>query len=237
MIARCQKYGFSLIELLTVMAIIIAMGSLAVGAYFAMMRGTGVRSSVGHLRSTLLAARQRAVLNNKPVYVVFGKDSSDTNIMWYVVVEQVGKLTYASGINIGDEYHNMSMYSNGAPIFNMSKSAVPSAIVKNVYPPGTMGPYWAAELDKAIFSEGNRYGIPVSATNTLPRGFLFGNGSYEIPDPVAFGPDGTLRNIGSSFDIKSSPQTISIFEIVNPTKIFKVKVNGPSGLIDVIFPY
>ena len=240
------KTAFTLIELLTVMAIIIAMGSITVAAYFAMMRGTGVRSSVGHLRSTLLMARQWAVLENKPAYVLFGVDSSDTNSMWYVPIGQAGTINFQNNDIIGDRYGDMSMFTNGSPIYNMSKSTVPQGVVTESYPPGsTIQPegvkvsFWAMRVDGAGFLLGNRYGYPIGNTNGLPRGFLFGDGSYALPDPevVAFGSDGTLREFkNGSLDLKPGPQTISMFEIMNPTRIFKVKVNGPSGLIDVVFP-
>jgi len=239
-----RKSGFTLIELLTVMAIIIAMGSITVAAYFAMMRGTGVRSSVGHLRATLLMARQWAVLENKPSCVLFGVDSADTNSMWYVPIGQAGTITEARPGLIADAYGDMSIFTNGSPIFNMSESSVPQGVVLETFPPGTdLGgglkvSYWAIKVEiDGGFGIGDRYGYPIASTNGLPRGFLFvGEGSSRVPKVVVFGSDGSLLIPGQLGGPGGGYQTsIKMFEIMNPEKKLIVKVE-PWGSINVEFP-
>ena len=228
--------GFTLIELLTVMAIIIAMGAVTLVSYFAIVRGSAMKSATGQLRSTLLLARQLAVMESRRQYVIFGQGSTDTNEMWYVLVSERGTLTYVVGDKIGEKYGDLSDLLPGSELYNLSREALPSTFVTNAAP-GEIIPKWAVKDDPQIFLRpGDRYGYAVSSINMLPRGFAFGQGTPSLPSfkAVVFGADGTLR------DTRGNPATqdqeIFLYEAINSARIITVKIDAPAGLIDIIFP-
>jgi len=228
-----------MIELLTVMAIIIAMGAVTLVSYFAIVRGSAMKSATGQIRSTLLFARQMAVMEGKRQYVIFGQGPTDTNEMWYIHVSERGALDYVVGAGteqkIGDEYGDFGTLLVGSEIYNLSKATLPSTVV--VAPDsGETLPSWVVKVSPAIFYKGDRYGYAVSSMNNLPRGYSFGRGTPSLPDPIAivFGPDGTLRDIKG--DLQSSDQEICLYEVINSTRIITVKIDAPAGQIDLIFP-
>ena len=63
------KCGFTLLELLTVMAIMVIMMSIAGASYYGMSQGAAMRGSVAGLTTTLSLARQYAVNHRSRTYV------------------------------------------------------------------------------------------------------------------------------------------------------------------------
>jgi prepilin-type N-terminal cleavage/methylation domain-containing protein len=109
--AKTTQSGFSMLELLAVMSIAALLTTLAVTSYFSAVRGMGRRSAVKHLANTLTVARQRACMDNARVSVVLfnevsGVDESGDMEMTpsYVICKEMGRITYAAGSALGDEY-------------------------------------------------------------------------------------------------------------------------------------
>ncbi len=98
-----QVRGFSLIELLTVMAIMAMLTTLAVTSYFGAVRGMTRRSAVKHFADSLVLARQRACMENTSVSVIAFNEISgetDTDVTpSYVLVKELGRLSLIKKVN------------------------------------------------------------------------------------------------------------------------------------------
>jgi len=189
---RLGHRGFTLIELLSVMAIMMIIAGIAVTSYFGMVRGAGMRSAVSHLHSTLLLARQAAVMNGKKTSVIFAQ--GDTNA-GYVVVQKAGELTYVKtipgGQRIHDDYSDWSYLGGddivGATIYDLTDGET-SVVLTNV----TMGTTQYLETSESIWIGDESYGWEMHPRNTLPSKYQFGYGvSPAAPDTVVFNGDGT----------------------------------------------
>ncbi len=77
--------AFTLLELLTVMAIMVIMMSIAGASYYGMRQGAAMRGSVSNLTTTLSLARQYAVNHRARTYVNLWYD--ETNSFYQVFVE------------------------------------------------------------------------------------------------------------------------------------------------------
>ncbi len=100
-----------MLELLAVMSIAAMLTTLAVTSYFAAVRGMGRRSAVKHLANTLTVARQRACMDNARVSVILFNEVSGVDATGdmevtpsYVICKEMGRITYATGSYLGDEY-------------------------------------------------------------------------------------------------------------------------------------
>ena len=103
--------GFSLLELLTVVAIMGMLSTLAVTSYFSAVRGMTRRSAVKHLVNTLVLARQRACMEGSRMSVlifneVTGYDSKNKAIVApsYVICKEVGRISAKQGDEFYDEF-------------------------------------------------------------------------------------------------------------------------------------
>ena len=82
-----KRSGFTLLELLVVIAIMaIIMGS-TLASYFAIGQGARVRGAVNTIESSLALARQRTILHQIPLSVVFYEDPPDSGL-WHCHVEE-----------------------------------------------------------------------------------------------------------------------------------------------------
>lgn len=66
-----QHRGFTLLELLVVMAIMALLMAGAIAGFYGIGEGARMRGALTNLQSTLGLARQRAILRNVPLTVVF----------------------------------------------------------------------------------------------------------------------------------------------------------------------
>lgn len=103
--------GFSLMELLAVMAIMGILATVAVTGYFSAVRGMARRRAVSNLVATLQQARQRACIDGVRMAVVcynIKNDDSSSDLKTitptYVICKALGRITFADGGKIGDEF-------------------------------------------------------------------------------------------------------------------------------------
>lgn len=83
-----RRSGFTLLELLVVVAIMGVLGTISVGGYRAMQRGMEERGVMGNVNQFVRAAYQRAQIDRKPVMVYFWNETiqSETDLTPPVVV-------------------------------------------------------------------------------------------------------------------------------------------------------
>jgi prepilin-type N-terminal cleavage/methylation domain-containing protein len=108
-----KRTGFTLLELLTVMAIMALLSTLAVTSYFGAVRGMARKSAVNHLANTLALARQRACMEGSRMCVMLYNEVLDNATPpsvapSFVVCKEIGHISYAPGDSLGDEFANLS---------------------------------------------------------------------------------------------------------------------------------
>lgn len=107
MIKIKNRRGFSLMELLAVMAIMGILATVAVTGYFSAVRSMTRRRAVSNFVATLQQARQRACIDGTRMAVVCypeNTQSSTPQANLYVVCKALGRVTSVSGSQIGDEF-------------------------------------------------------------------------------------------------------------------------------------
>lgn len=248
---RC---GFSLVELLAVMAVVAMLSTMAVTSYFSAVRGMASRTARDNFYNALMMARQRACIDGCRVsLVIFNEaaafDPSGTTIKdlaaSFVVCRELGRFSYVSGNFLFDEFSDLNalfriktaadaLDSSGAgsvKLYNLTQGAwalvgpyvewrtvgssvdlpysggnfsIKAYALERLTGSGTSstggGPTWNA---------GDSYGIEISPTKALPKGFVFHelNNTLTLDSlrdvrSVTFEPDGTaIQN--ATFTVRS----------------------------------
>ena len=76
---RCRR-GFTLLELLVVMGIMVLLMTTGVAGYFQMRRGAEMRGAISTVRNTLMLGRQQAVTKHRNVQVYFNAASNTVEV-------------------------------------------------------------------------------------------------------------------------------------------------------------
>ena len=216
--------GFTLLELLAVMGIMMLMAGIAVMSYFGAMRGAATRAAVSHLRNSLSFARQTAIMNRRSAYVIFERGS---NYYSYVVCLRQGKAASGGGTQMAPgEYADWSGLKAGSPIYNLDTGI--GAIIQTVSPLSIV----TTNLEKTIsWSAGDGYGWPIQEKMHLPLHFVVAeSGTDDLPESVEFKSNGTVSQSGYEIDIYES-----ISETETQTRI-TLKVERLTGFISVSWP-
>jgi prepilin-type N-terminal cleavage/methylation domain-containing protein len=108
--------GFSLIELLAVMAIVAMLSTMAVTSYFSAVRGMASRTARDSFYNALMMARQRACIDGCRVSLIifnevaeFAPDGTAIKDLAasYVVCRELGRLSFVSGDLLFDEFSDL----------------------------------------------------------------------------------------------------------------------------------
>lgn len=112
-----KRNGFTLMELLVVVAIMGLLGTISVGGYRAMQRGMEERGVMQNVNEFTRAAYQRAQIDRVPVAVFFWnetlREENDTGTQTPVIVGKAvavrrsGRLTRVSGSDLVDEFGDL----------------------------------------------------------------------------------------------------------------------------------
>lgn len=114
--------GFTLLELMTVIAIMAILGTASIGGYSAMQRGIRERGAVATASGLLRSARERAAIDRVPTAVfcynkIVRDDASDADEATVVVgmmtaVRRSGRLTNVVGPLLYDEFADLNQTYN-----------------------------------------------------------------------------------------------------------------------------
>ena len=74
-----QNAGFTLLELLVVMAIMVILTVISLASYRGMKRSSDLRGAVAEVRSTMMLARQQAVFKRQYIQINFIASDTGTN--------------------------------------------------------------------------------------------------------------------------------------------------------------
>ena len=221
-----RKRGFTLLELLAVMAIMLILATIAVTSYRSMVSGSGVTASLAHLRQSLALARQQAIMQGKNAYVVFYQDSDES---WYTTCLGEGTKTDGSGAGqlLIDRYNeDLSAVAVGTVLFNLSEDKAKFSPVSQVSPSTIEGATAISTAD-SIWSDDARYGWEISKRIQLPRGFLFKD---TPPSTIRFKPNGTAGGVSGG----GSSMSVEIYEEIKPDQTYFVNVKM-DGSIEVVY--
>lgn len=228
--SRSSRGGFTLLELLAVMGIMLILATIAVTSYRSMVSGSGITASLAHLRQSLALARQQAIMQGKSAYMVF---EQDTNKSWYVTCMAEGTKNERLGAPqmLMDVYRSdWGQVNVDSLLYNLSKE-------KATYSKVAQAPVYDSDkqayqivTEDSIWSAGCYYGWEISQRVMLPRGFKFAD---NPPSVIRFKPDGTaVDHEGVSV---GAGREIGIYEEIRPAQIYRVKVNF-NGSTQVIYP-
>jgi len=194
-----QSAGFTLLELLVVVSMMIFITTIAAVNYFGVMRAAGYTAVSNDVFNALLMARQRACIDNKPVYFYL---LDATN---YVMMESFGTLARvdnpdASSGALGgsqefyDQYVDSTAFSSNMTLLDIDAPGTGAIVWKaesgtlgasNVNASGVLTLYSvpacflhvtnnpACTGDFSKWTAGDHYGTPIFATHMLPKGFAF----------------------------------------------------------------
>jgi len=121
---RKNRSGFSLVELLAVMAIVAMLSTLAVTSYFSAIRGMASRSASDNFYNALMMARQRACIDGCRVSLMIFNEAANFDpasgkvsdlAASFVVCRELGRISYVSGSYLFDEFSDLgAMFQEGS---------------------------------------------------------------------------------------------------------------------------
>ena len=247
-----RSRGFTLLELLVVVTIMIFITLIVVLNYFGGTRSAGYAAANRNVFDALMLARQRACIDGSrtSLYLL-----DATN---YVIVRLIGTISRViPGDSVGqlhDYYTDLTTYanaSNGILLVNMTRPGVTGTLVGATCLSSLItnrsGSY-NAEISKIaitttnidVWKDGDRYGIEIHTRQALPPGFYFcevDNAGTPRGSPpthvssseVRFSPDGTLDSDNPPQWLcaveEVSTRNMSKFSLTNCVR-FKIESNG-----------
>ena len=248
-----RRDGFTLLELLVVMGIMLTLSSILVAAYFGMTRAASYNAAETDVYNLLQLARQRACMDGTTIYFMLVDDTS------CVLVHGVGEMTSPVEAVTGGRYRFYDAYADhkqitkddsGLRIWNMVSGDYADNVrmlrpasgqAVSLYP-GAPDPKYVREVIQidGVFHDagkwkydtatqrGDRYGFELYPRQTLPKGFFFsvGAGRGKAPEghKIVFNPNGTAI-------VEGGDPNFTIYEEISADKHDTVFTVAPDGSI------
>ncbi len=257
-----RSSGFTLIELMVVIGIMILIASIVVTGSFGMSRASSYMAAESVVYNTLQAARQKACTDGKRVLVAFVKIEADANseIDDYslVTAEAAGTIGEMSSTDRTFFYDRTSTLANfqdtrsDESIWNLDTGVCAQGPFTN-YVADIEGQPIPSDIDVGAFgysttkisllgkdkfvsqkwAPGHSYGFQIGETQELPTGFKFKvNGGSPEGWHVKFEPDGRSSFQKSSGQGGSSSGTIEIYEEISADHPIKIMVENGSVKVE-----
>lgn len=198
---KCSKEGFTLLELLTVMAIMVIMMSIAGASYYGMSRGAAMRGSVSNLTTALSLARQFSVNHRKRTHVKLWKDTLKSNYQVFVEVgrnkSSIAEILWLETIGIKDNLKGGYIYKlpvNLDPLKLYDRGKIFSfSYETNSYGAWITEIKASNEVNRTVMKWGNNDKAAWSIQDTAS---LFDGIEYvKKGEEVVFYPDGTASEM------------------------------------------
>lgn len=217
---RSPRKGFTLIELVVVMGIILSLSLVVVGSYVGMTRAIAARAGINQLRNAVILTRQHACMDGQRTYL-YVLDATN-----YVISRRVGVVSEAASGSkaVYDYYTDLANFENsygtnvataaGLRIYNLTKtSGKPYALVDTIR---KVDRGWEITTDTTgFFTVDNPYGIEVYPLRALPKGYAFQSSSQN--KAMYFEPNGSPGGLSK----------VEIYENIKPDIIQSVAIlNG-----------
>lgn len=241
------RRGFTLLELLIVMAIMVLLSTIMVTNYFGAQRAAAYSASVTEVRNALTLARQRACMDGRKTFFVFTNDTD------FFVVQPIGAFTHVQGKVYYDGYVDMQeseAANTRTRIFNLENFEDYYATVGTHTMESDAGDLFKGqyvtkfefykgndEIDGSGtstssaasvnpgWSKGDRYGVAISTMFRLPKGF-------SATKFTGFDSHGDNHFISFNADGSTSGGTLEVAEAINKNKPIKVDISR-AGKIEV----
>jgi Tfp pilus assembly protein FimT len=207
--------GFTLLEMLSVLVIVIVIMSITVAAFIGAFRTTSVRAALTNIDVALAQARQQSLSLRTHTYLFFAPGGMSN--MYYACAQQ--------GIHVGSNSSHELQLSvpihedlTGGEVCNLTLGTRDFIITNGVH---TNHVHFLRTSNR--WDTGNRYGWPAT-DKRLPNGIVFGTNTED----VVFKPNGTTRKVGTGNYI------ITLQELnTNNTVATEITVHGLTGYAEI----
>ena len=217
-----SRAGFTLVELLAVMAIMVIITGIGIASYVNMTRGAAISGAVRHVRGGLTLARQTAIMNGQRAALIVHGDGRS-----YAICQQAGVITDTDQANIfSDKWCGKVASDFGSAekiVYNMTTGyyATNTAVREDILP----GDIMSSVIFRTTRIEGgwhidDMYGFATIPIKYLPRATKITDTSDVI---IWFNADGTVDDTC----------VIELVEDYNPSYKPRLTVKEPTGFVSV----
>lgn len=248
-----NRAGFTLIELMVVVGLMILVTAITISGSFGMTRSSGFRGAEDLVFNTLQFARQKACVEGKETLVIFYDDKEENKYGAdsFIVVQAAGVIT--GGLRDGNYFEDRSSTINDGTLTNTvwSLKNGRKAYIRNVgssvgseFVPGDERKYKYATkriylkpesgetLKKTDWEKGDIYGFNISSVQILPKGFKIGwNSSLGSVKKkcIVFKPDGTSQVLDNG-NVSGDTVDLYIYEKIQPDAKKAIKIMVKDGV-------
>ncbi|HSP78441.1 MAG TPA: prepilin-type N-terminal cleavage/methylation domain-containing protein [Myxococcaceae bacterium] len=218
-IERLGAAGFSLVELMTVVAITAILLGLALVAYDAVGRRGALQNAAFELQAVLNQARSRAASRSHPVWVIFhpkaGRTTPDAGEGAYLVLEDVEH-----------QYSRAPMFALGQPL--ETSDQVSAVYFLEDYGGG-------GQVRFGALNPGSSAGFKAPFTGLEAQACGFCSGDPPL-GAVVFFPNGSARFVDGSGVFLTSPNQSLAFRNQEGTGEYLFAISGPAAYIAAFSP-